>query len=294
MKAARRLPRWLIVAVVVGVAAFLWIFTPWVTAGERAATAAGGLEDSSVHVDPGAPGLVDPQRAREVIGDRAIVVAIFDETPLDEYADETVPRLALCRDVAELVPTNLVVVFATEPEREYGSSYCEGPAFPDPTETDDDAAGFALSVVAAAEQSWQYRASDTDLTPELEEYVLTFDAEAAEAYGELPRRGPVDSVTDVSQLVLAFLGIVSATIAVFLLLRGLALVSFRRKVTAPKEAELGARLNRVADRVLHPEGEPNAEAAKEYVLAMRELGEPGGTARLDRVRRRLDRIEELL
>lgn len=282
------------VAVAVGVVLFLWIFEPWRSVNERARAAAEGLADSSVYVAPGAPGLVDPERVRQVVGDRAIVVAVLDETPLTEYADETSPGLALCRDLAELVPTNLVIVFATEPGEAYDSAYCEGPDFPAPTLLDDSVDTFAISVLAAAEPAWQYRATDTDLTPEIEEYVLAFDLEATEAYGEIPRRGPVNNAADASQLVLAFLGIVCATIAVFLLLRQLGRLLARSGLARPRESGLNARLDRLADRVMDPARPPDAAAAKEYVLALREFHEARGRAGLDRVEKRIERIEELL
>ncbi|WP_277669961.1 hypothetical protein [Saccharomonospora viridis] len=293
----KRIPLWCW-ATLVGLGAFLWVFTPWENVSERARTAAQNLGATSVYAEPGAPDVVDPERAEKVIGDRAIVVAVFDETPLIEYADEQSPRQALCRDVASLVPTNLVVVFAANPDGDYNGSYCHGPEFPAPTLTDDTTDVFFLSLLATAEQSWQYRTSETDLVPQLEEFVLAFDTETFKAYGEVPRRGPVNSVYDVWQLVLACLAMVSATVVVFLLLRQLGRALFASRALRPREAGLNARLNRLADRVLHPEGgAPNAAAAKEYVLALREFHDTDrqrDRQRLDAVERRIEKIEGML
>ena len=141
----KRIPLWCW-ATLVGLGAFLWVFTPWENVSERARTAAQNLGATSVYAEPGAPDVVNPERAEKVIGDRAIVVAVFDETPLIEYADEQSPRQALCRDVASLVPTNLVVVFAANPDGDYNGSYCHGPEFPAPTLTDDTTDVFFLSL----------------------------------------------------------------------------------------------------------------------------------------------------
>ena len=293
----KRIPLWFWAALVVGLVAFLWVFKPWQSVSERARTAAEGLGEASVYAEPGAPNVVDPERAEKVVGDRAIVVAIFDETPLTEYAAETAPRRALCRDVASLVPTNFVVVFAAEPDGDYDGSYCKGPDFPAPTLTDGilDADAFFISLITIAEQAWQYRESETDLTPQLEEFVLAFDAETFRDYGEIPRRGPVNSVFDAWQLVLACLAMVSVTAVVFLLVRQLGRALFTSRALRPRVGGLNARLNRLADRVLHPrDGEPNAAAAKEYVLALQEFDNAVHRKQLDAVERRIEKIEEML
>jgi len=91
---------------------------------------------------------------------------------------------------------------------------------------------------------------------------------------------------------------VSATVVVFLLLRQLGRALFASRALRPREAGLNARLNRLADRVLHPEGgAPNAAAAKEYVLALREFHDTDrqrGRQRLDAVERRIEKIEGML
>ncbi|EHR49165.1 hypothetical protein SacmaDRAFT_0872 [Saccharomonospora marina XMU15] len=292
----KRIPAWGYAALL-GVVGFLIVFKPWQLPGERAREAAQNLRDSSVYVAPGAPGLVDPVRAREVIGDRAIVVAIFDDEPLLDYAAEEDPSRALCDDIATLVPTNLVIVFSAD-EGEYASTYCDGPGFPEPTRGDDSAEDFSFGVILKAEASWQYRVTDTDLTPEIEEYALAFDADAAQAYGEIPRRGPVDDVTDVGRLLLAGAAMVSAPVVLFLLLRGSALALRdrlgARGAAARRRTAVDARLNRLADRVLHPDGPADAEHAKEYVLILHEFREAGDGPRLAELESRITTLERQL
>lgn len=292
----RRIPAWGY-AVLLGVVGFVAVFKPWQVPGQRASDAARGLRDDSVYVAADAPGLVDPERAREVIGDRAIVVAIFDDGSLTEYAGEDRPSTALCEDVARLVPTNLVIVFASDEDGQYGSAYCDGPAFPGPTRGDASAEDFSFGVLVAAELSWQYRVTDTDLTAEIEEYVLTFDAEAAQAYGEIPRRGPVGDAMSLGRLLLAGAGMVSGTVVLFLLLRGAALalrggsLTRRRHDLTARRRAADARLNRLADRVLQPRDQPDAEAAKEYVLALHAFREATDDQRLSEVESRIAALE---
>ncbi len=81
-------------------------------------------------------------------------------------------------------------------------------------------------------------------------------------------------------------------------LRQLGRALFASRALRPREAGLNARLNRLADRVLHPEGgAPNAAAAKEYVLALREFHDTDrqrDRQRLDAVERRIEKIEGML
>jgi hypothetical protein len=290
-----RVPCWVWCAVIVGLVGFAMVFQPWRSISDRAREAAQGLRDSSVYVAPGAPGVVDPQRIRKVLGDRAIVVAVFDDTPLTEYAGEDQPAMALCDDVAALVPTNLVVVFATDDDGEYDSAYCDGPGFPAPTKTGDSAEDFFFGVLVAAEQSWQYRATDTDLTPEIEEYVLTFDRDAAAAYGEIPRRGPVSGAPDVGRLILACLGMVSATVALFLLVRQAARLVRRRTIAdrarRRRRAAADARLNRLADRLLRPSTAPDPEVIRTYVAALHQFRDAADEDSLSEAERRITEVE---
>lgn len=293
-----RLPWWVYALVALALIVFFVVFEPWHSVSDRARAAAEGLRDSSVYLAPDAPGMVDPVRAREVIGDRAIVVAILDTTPLTEYAEETAPNQALCQDIAGLVPTNLVAVFSGDPEGTYRAAYCAGPNFPTPTRTEQSAELFAFDVLVAAEESWQYRATEDDLTPQLEEYVLTFDSKAVEAYGEIPRRGPLAHPLDFWRLLLAGLAMVSLPIVVFVLLRLGARALHRRRsgkaAQRHRQHVIDARLNRLADRILHPAGEPDAEAAREYVLVLHRLQDATTDEELTEVENKIDDLERAM
>jgi hypothetical protein len=76
-------------------------------------------------------------------------------------------------------------------EGTYDGGNCVGDDFPESTKTAGQVGDFDLQVNIAAQLSALYRRSATDLIPELEEFVLTFDAEAAKSYGQIPPRGPV-------------------------------------------------------------------------------------------------------
>src|SRR5699024_4351405 len=95
-----------VVAIAVGLGLFLWVYQPWDLPSERAEEIVYGLRESPVYADPGAPDIVDVERARQVIGDRAIVAAVSDTRPLPESDHANGPDYALCEDIAELTPTN--------------------------------------------------------------------------------------------------------------------------------------------------------------------------------------------
>src|SRR5699024_4722182 len=190
---------------------------------------------------------------RHVIGDRAIVAAVLDTRPLPESDHPNGPDYALCKDVAELTPTNLVILFAPDEQGGYGSSYCTGPDFPEPTQTDDSADVFSTGLVAGAELAWTFNTTENDRTGEIEEYVLAYDGEAAEAYGEVPRRGPIPDSLATHQVVFAGVGMVAGSVTFFVLLRYWA-VQRRRKRSAEqtrstRRQRANARLNAVAERI---------------------------------------------
>ncbi|MEU3275240.1 hypothetical protein ABZ639_30685 [Saccharomonospora sp. NPDC006951] len=275
-----------------GLIAFLFVFTPWATSSAKARAAAEGLRAGSVYVQQGAPDLVDAERAEKIVGDRAIVVALFDEEPLTGFSGEDNPRRALCQDLANLVPSNLVVVFAADEDGEYGSSYCDGPSFP----IEDN---FSLKVIAGAEQSWKYRTTSTDLTPELEEYVLTFDLTAAEDHGEIPRRGPVPDAMAFGQLLMACAAMIAATILLFLLIRQAARTVRRRRGKAGalrrRRKAIDARLSKVAERVLRPrdpECASNAKLAADYADAQYRFRAAETAGQLDTVEAKVAELEK--
>src|SRR5205823_1877661 len=150
---------------------------------------------------------------------------------------------------------------------------------------------FDTALNISAQQSAQFRVTDSDLTPEIEEFVLSFDAETGADYGAVPTAGAIADVLATQQIVLAGLAMVFGTVAVFgavrfggrLLRRNTARASARRT----RRAELNARLNRIADAVLNPRAHAHpddavrqAEVAKRYVLVLDQLEHAGSDAEL--------------
>jgi hypothetical protein len=293
-------PRWLVGALAVGILLSILVLNGGPKAGRRPSPLVGpiieGLRTTSVYAAPGAPPMVDVARARQVIGDRPIVVAVLDRTPLSpERLD--LQRQHLCDDIADATSTNLVMVFAMD-SRGYGSSICMGPEFSNPVNP-VDAKDFDTGLIVAAETAWAYRASDANLTPQIEEYVLAFDSEAADKYPEfVPRRAviqpppPAPTAVQSWQIALAIAGVIVAVIAVFALLQVLAHLIQRRQAvraeTDARTAAVNARLNHLADVVLRP-GKPRdarkaaqqAEIARQYVLALQQFEQDGPTAETD-------------
>lgn len=293
----KRMPRWLVAALGVGVLLSLLLIetTPPTPRppSPLVASIIEGLRTTSVYAAPGAPPSVDVARARQVIGDRPIVVAVLGRTPLPA-ADDHLERQDLCQDVADATPTNLVMIYAMD-SRGYDSSICEGPQFANPSYP-VDADDFDLGLITAAELAWTYRATDTNLTPQIEEYVLAFDLQAAKSYAKVvPRRAvvqpppPAPSAVQTWQIVLAIVGLIVAVVTLFALLRLIVhVLGHRRTVRAETDgraAALSARLNRLADAVLRP-GRPRdadaaarqAEIARRYVLALQQFERTGPSA----------------
>jgi hypothetical protein len=291
------LPRWLAGGLAVGILLSILVLNSGPEVERRPSPLVGpiieGLRTTSVYAAPGAPPMIDVARARQVIGDRPIVVAVLDRTPLPPEGHD-LQRQDLCQDVADATPTNLVMVFAQD-SRGYDSSICMGPEFSNPVNP-VDAKDFDLGLTVAAETAWTYRASDTNLTPQIEEYVLAFDSEAADKYPKfVPRRAvvqpppPTPTALQSWQIALAIVGVMVAVVAVFALLRLLAHLYQRRQdvraETNARNSAMSARLNRLADNVLRPrkprdanDAAHQAEIARRYVLALQQFEEKGLTA----------------
>ncbi|WP_216214095.1 hypothetical protein [Amycolatopsis aidingensis] len=302
MKGARTwlgIPLWACFAAAIGLAAFLLVFRPWSSADDRIRTIVEGLRAGPVYQERGAPDSVDARRATEVIGDRAVVAVLLTPGPLPATEHVNGPDYAMCERIAARVPTNMVILFATGEDGEYGSSYCTGPEFPAPAKPGASLAEFEMSLLTAAELSAQYRATPANLTPEIEEFVLTFDAEAAGYYGELPRRGELPDTLARGQIALACAGMVAASVAFFLLLRttALALRGRRRaeRARARRRRDAESRLNRLAGEILHP-GDSTAVAttAREYTEVLRLLEQAREPHELAEVERRLAELERVL
>jgi hypothetical protein len=264
-----------------------------------------GLRTTSVHEAPGAPGKVDAARARQLIGDRPIVLVLLGTEPLTPSND----GYDLCREIAAVVSTSLVILYAIEDDGRYGPSYCVGPEFSNP-QNPVDADNFDFPLIAKAEVAWQYRVTEDDLFPQVEEFVFAFDEQAAEDYPNgVPRRAPVipppptPDALQTWQIVLSLAGILAGTIALFVALRLVGRLVVRRGARDAETRHRGeatsARLNKLADRVLHPptpkdaaDARRQADLAGEYVLVLGAFEAATTRAGLAEVNERLDELEE--
>ncbi|ONI85991.1 hypothetical protein ALI144C_11980 [Actinosynnema sp. ALI-1.44] len=255
----------------VGVIVCVALVRGQVTITDRVRAVVEGFRHSSVYVEPGAPPTVNADHVRQVLGDRPIVVAILSEEPMPPSGKPLVTAgLKLCDDIANLVPTNLVIVYGNEPGKGYKPAFCVGPKF-----TNEDhpvnASNFDFVLIAKAETAWKYRASPADLTPQVEEYVLAYDAQAAKDYPDsVPRRGAVPDKLATGEIVLSLGGIVAACVAVFFLLHLAARAVGRRTPRNRRQLATGARLSRIGEYVMSadPQGAEQAEVARQYVLVL--------------------------
>jgi hypothetical protein len=308
-----KVPRWVLVAV--GVAALLsyGVFGrpgPEVKpVSAQVRTIVDGLRTTSVYAAADAPGKIDPGRARQLIGDRPIVLVLLGTTPLPAPEDSLdQPNYDLCEEIADVVTTSLVTLYATVGD-EYKAAYCQGPDFSNP-QNPVDADHYDFVLISEAEIAWKYRVTDDDLFPEVEEYVFAFDEQAAQDYpGGVPRRAPVvppppaPDALQTWQIVLSIAGLLLGTIALFVALRLVGRVVARRSARdaqARHRAEAtSARLNKLADIVLHPPKPADAAAARrqadlagQYVLVLGELEAANTRGKLAAVGERIAELEK--
>nr|WP_052479116.1 hypothetical protein [Kibdelosporangium sp. MJ126-NF4]CEL22248.1 hypothetical protein [Kibdelosporangium sp. MJ126-NF4]CTQ93030.1 hypothetical protein [Kibdelosporangium sp. MJ126-NF4] len=267
-------PRWIVGGVLVGVIGCVVLLRDQAMTSDQVRAVVEGFRHGSVYVEPGAPPLVNGDRVRQVIGDRPIVVAVLSDKPLPSSGERLVsPRQELCRDIANLVPTNLVIVYGTEPRNGYyGPSFCVGPKFNN-EDNPVDASNFDFVMIAKAESAWKYRTTMTDLTGQVEEYVLAYDAQAAKDYPDsVPRRGAVPDKLATGEIVLSLGGIVAACLAVFFLLHLAAQALGRRTPRNRRQLEMGARLSKIGEWVMSadPQQANQSDVARQYVLALQE------------------------
>jgi hypothetical protein len=262
---------------VAGLIAFLAVFGPWAQPSAQVRTIVDSFRTSSVYVQPGAPAVLDPARVRQVIGDRPIVVAILNRTPLPDSDDD--PREALCQQIAHQVLDDYIWVYAQDSSGEYSGNDCYGDDFPTPTKAGVSMDDFDIDLNISAQTAAQLRTSDTNKTPEIEEFVLAFDDVAGQDYGSVPTRGPVPDHLAARQIALACVGMVAGACALFALLRLVALGVRRRSAAAAalrrRRAAATAELSKVADAVIHTrqatdaaDARRQASTAKGYVQAL--------------------------
>lgn len=307
------LPRWFTVAV--GVAILLGYGTfgrpvdepPPVS--DQVRTIVAGLRTTSVYEAPDAPGKIDADKARQLIGDRPIVLVLLGDKRLPPPAEPLdQPIYDLCDQVADVVATSLVVLYATKDDGEYSSAYCTGPQFSNP-QNPVDASNYDFVLVARAEVAWKYRATDDDMFPKVEEFVFAFDEQAAADFpGGVPRRAvvtpppPSPDALQTWQIVLSLAGILLGTIALFVGLRLVGRLVARRGARAAANRNrtdaMSARLNKLADVVLHPsapkdagDARRQADLAGRYVLVLGEFEAATSNMRLSEVDGRLAELE---
>ncbi len=305
------IPRWLYAAVALGAVVSVLVFVvsePPAPVSAQARKVVDGLRTTSVYEEPGGPGIVDAERSRELIGDRAIVVVLLAEPLLDDRTYRTDPRAERCAEIADLVATSVVILYAFDDKGEYDAEYCVGPQFANagnPVDPEDYTSG----VVGGVNLGTHFRVTDTDKFAEVEEYVYTFDEYTMrDSPNGVPRRGvvvpppPSPDALQAWQVVLALAGILAGTVALFVLLRAAGGFAGRRRTraaaTRTRVEEASTRLNRLADAVLHPGKPENARAARRqadlaerYVLLLRDVEAAGTDAELTEVERALTELE---
>lgn len=306
-------PRWLVVAVAVAVLIGYGTFgRPTrgpAPVSDQVQTIVEGLRTTSVYEAPDAPGKVDVAPTKDLLGDRPIVVVLLGENiqstwdPFDHHGPD------LCEQVADVVATSLVILYGRQHDGDYGPDFCVGPEFSNPQNpVEPDNYDFVL--IAKAEISWRYRATEDNLFPQIEEFVFAFDEQAAKDYpGGTPRRAvvvpppPSPDTLQTWQVILSLAGILAGTIALFVLLRLAGMTITRR---AAQGADLrnrteaaSARLNRLADVVLHPpppagaaDARRHADLAGEYVRVLAEFEAANTRSKLAEVDRRLAELEK--
>lgn len=271
----------------------MWTFDP----GARAAVDA--LYGSSAFAAPDAPGIVDVDRARQVIGDRPIVVAVL--SPKSYSEDDNFDR---CRDVVAQ-HADLVAFVHHAPG---ASSICVGEEFPDPDTGGVTASAWLELVILDSKYSSRYRVlpGQRDHTAQVEEFVLAFDAAVPAHYADgVPRREIGASPRVGWEIAARLLGTAAAIIAAFLLLRRAAaqVIADRVDRAALRERRLEqlVRLGRLADTMLTEPATADpatarrrAVAAGAYVTLLGDVeGARDGKA-LDLAESRLGELERLI
>lgn len=306
------LPRWLLVAV--GVATLLAYGTfgrsvdEPAPVSEQVRTIVDGLRTTSVYEASDSPGKIDAARARQLIGDRPIVLVLLGTKPLPTPQDSfDQPNYDLCKQVADVVSTSLVILYSTGADGDYGPAYCVGPQFSNP-QNPVDAHHYDFVLVSTAEIAWRYRVTDDNLFPQVEEFVFAFDEQAAQDYpGGVPRRAPVipppptPDTVQTWQVVLSLAGILFGTIALFVALRLVGRHVTRRGAETRNRSEAtSARLNRLAGTILHPpppkdaaDARRQADLAGQYVLVLGQFEAATTRAKLAEVNERLTELEKV-
>ena len=268
-----------------------------------------GLRTTSVYEEPHGPRIVDAQRSRDLIGDRAIVLVLLAD-PIDEDPTYRVDhRAERCAEIADLIATSVVILYAFDDEGSYEAEYCVGPEFvnaDNPVDPEDYVSG----VVGGVNLGTHFRVTETDKFAEVEEYVYTFDQYTMrDSPNGVPRRGVVvpppraPGALQAGQVALALGGVLVGTVALFALMRTAGGLVGRRTARAAasrtRSEKINVRLNRLADTVLHPEpttdatvARRQADLAERYVLLLAAVEAATTAAEHATVDRELTELEE--
>lgn len=281
-------PVWLFGMIAVGVFGCFLVLggtSPHEPVSAQARKIVEGLRTTSVYEEPGGPGIVDAQRSRDLIGDRAIVLVLLAGPILEDPTAATSSRYDQCEEIADLIATSVVILYAFDDEDSYEAEYCVGPEFAN-ADNPVDPEDYVMGVVGGVNLGTHYRVTDTDKFAEVEEYVYTFDHYTMrDSPNGVPRRGvvvpppPAPDVLQAGQVALALGGVLTGTVALFALLRTAGGFAGRRTARAAesrtRSERINVRLNRLADTVLHPEpttdatvARRQADLAEQYVLLL--------------------------
>ncbi len=265
------------------------------TPGE-ARQAAAGLRSSAVFVPPGARGVLDADRVRQVVGDRPLVVAVLAAGYRGDALDG-------CEAVARQQPRNVVLTYRASDPGGY-PTLCHGRSFPEPDvpapAADDldrtDLWLFRLGI--SVQRATVYRVSRTtlDRTPEVESLVLAFDNQVAQDYPDgIPRRVASPEPETLARVLVRLAGLVGLLLALAAALRGVAVLVERRvegdRALEDRRATLGAQLSAASALLLHarPRSRDAAErlalVAERYLLALQAVEHAATAAQLDEAER---------
>jgi hypothetical protein len=172
----------------------------------------------------------------------------------------------------------------------YGAELCAGYLLPDPSE-------YGVRLVIDAAAAARYLVDEHDQGPIVQEVVHAFDARAGSR--QLRRESPAGTPSEVGN-VLIFSAVaysVLGTMLVFLLVRYFATRGARRTEEASRRLGVNARLNAIANTILHPEpardtaaARRQADAAARYVHALHDFENARTDTELSEVERTLARF----
>ncbi|MGB3442295.1 MAG: hypothetical protein WBA97_26425 [Actinophytocola sp.] len=217
---------------------------------------------TSVHVTPGAEGILDADRARRIVGDRPIVVVA------ERHFTGTT-----CYKVADALPGLIVLMVSGEDA--WPVADCDGAS-----------RYYNVTLLTATLRAATFADVGRDRTPYVEEYVRVFDAHVAATFPGVPppRRDPVPPADDdwlngdrAVVLIASGAMVIAFLVVLWFLIREV--WAARREALLRKQswgAAGNARLNRLADlvmRVDEPGGTPRerVRVAKAYVLLLRDF-----------------------